>query len=233
MLPISESVPWTWCGVPRRTFVSTWSGDELVTMPNSPPHFLLFSEWTALDPWVAGISRSNRSRAKHWWKLRTRNRGCTESGWNCWPLSVGLEALEQPSRVTLVTSSRYVSRGLRFGLEEWRSNGWRWERDGRPVPIKNGDLWQRVDWALKFHRVRCRSWRIDAAECFAGGEPAVVERRPSPSRSLLGQRLASRRATVVGNADPVAGQSERLDRPRANSFGMAIALIAIGHVQKN
>jgi ribonuclease HI len=73
----------------------------------------------------------------------------------------GLEALDQPSRVTLITASRDVRRGIRYGLEEWRANHWCWERDGRWVPIKNRDLWQRVDRALRFHRVDCRRWRLD------------------------------------------------------------------------
>ena len=64
-----------------------------------------------------------------------------------------LEALDQPSRVTVVTNSTYVNRGLRFGLDEWRADGWRWERFGEMVPVKNGDLWQRVDRAMRFHRV--------------------------------------------------------------------------------
>ncbi len=73
----------------------------------------------------------------------------------------GLEALDQPSRVTLVTQSQYVSRGLRYGLDEWRENGWQWERFGQMAPVKNRDLWQRVDRALAFHDVECRTWRFD------------------------------------------------------------------------
>lgn len=73
----------------------------------------------------------------------------------------GLEALEQPSRVTLVTRSRYVSYGLAHGLDEWRESDWKWERFGRMVPVKNADLWQRIDGALKFHEVECRRWRFD------------------------------------------------------------------------
>ncbi len=75
----------------------------------------------------------------------------------------GLEALDQPSRVTLVTPSRYVSRGLRFGLSKWRSDDWKWERHGWMVPVKNADLWQRLDRALTIHEVHCRQWRIDVA----------------------------------------------------------------------
>ena len=68
----------------------------------------------------------------------------------------GLEALEQPSHVTLVTSSRYVSRGLQYGLNEWRENEYCWEHFGTLQPIRNQDLWQRIDHALQFHDVTCR-----------------------------------------------------------------------------
>lgn len=75
----------------------------------------------------------------------------------------GLEALEQPSRVTLWTPSTYVREGIRHGLREWRDNGWLWEYFGRMVPVKNDDLWRRLDRAMEFHQVDCRTWRIDRA----------------------------------------------------------------------
>lgn len=88
----------------------------------------------------------------------------------------GLEALEQPSQVTVVTPSRYVYQGLHAGLDDWRQNGWRWERHGQLVPVKNVDLWQRVDRALRYHRVHCRRWRIDAPHD-SSRTAAVVPRR--------------------------------------------------------
>jgi ribonuclease HI len=93
----------------------------------------------------------------------------------------GLEALDQPSRVTLVTPSRYVSRGFRFGLEQWRENDWRWECFGEMIPIKNDDLWRRVDRAMQFHQVECRTWRIDTPEKH-GPKPAALYRRASSQR---------------------------------------------------
>jgi ribonuclease HI len=69
----------------------------------------------------------------------------------------GLEAVPQPARVTLVASSPYVNRVLNGGLDEWRSSGWQWERHGEMVPVKNADLWRRVDRALHFHSVECRT----------------------------------------------------------------------------
>ena len=80
----------------------------------------------------------------------------------------GLEALDQPSRVTLMTSSRYVNRGLTYGLEEWRRNEWTWESFGEMVPVKNQDLWQRLDHALQFHRLEVRPIRLDGPHALRG-----------------------------------------------------------------
>jgi ribonuclease HI len=73
----------------------------------------------------------------------------------------GLEAIEQPSRVTLIVTSTYIREGVLRGVAQWRSNGWRWERFGQMVPVKNLDLWQRVDRAMRFHWLDCRTYRID------------------------------------------------------------------------
>ena len=72
-----------------------------------------------------------------------------------------LESLDQPSRVTLVECSDYVWTGIRYGLAEWRGSDWRWEFFGQMVPVKNADLWQRLDRALQFHDVECRRRRFD------------------------------------------------------------------------
>ncbi len=74
----------------------------------------------------------------------------------------GLEALEQPSRVTLVTTSRYVTRGLQYGLTEWRDNDYSWEHFGAVQPIRNADIWKRIDRALAYHQVQCR-WMAQEA----------------------------------------------------------------------
>jgi ribonuclease HI len=73
----------------------------------------------------------------------------------------GLEAIDRPAHVTLLTGSRYVSRGIRRQLSQWREDNWQWERFGELVPIRDRDLWQRVDHALKFHQVECCDWQAD------------------------------------------------------------------------
>jgi ribonuclease HI len=71
-----------------------------------------------------------------------------------------LEALDQPSHVTLVGCSPYVRQGMRYGLADWRTNGWRWEFFGQMVPVKNGDLWQRLDQAMRYHQLEWGRRRV-------------------------------------------------------------------------
>jgi ribonuclease HI len=104
-----------------------------------------------------------------------------------------LEALEQPSRVTLLTGSRYVSRGLRFGLNEWQDNEYRWEHFGAWRPIRNADLWKRVSHALDFHDVNCRM-TPDLATVAAGEEEMMEFSSPQAvSANVRGDRRASRK----------------------------------------
>ena len=61
-----------------------------------------------------------------------------------------LEALTRPSTVTLVTDSAYVKGGVTQWIHGWKRNGWR--TAGRD-PVKNEDLWRRLDAAQSRHRV--------------------------------------------------------------------------------
>jgi len=79
----------------------------------------------------------------------------------------GLEAIDRPARVTLLTGSKYVSRGIRRQLSQWREDNFQWERFGELVPIRDHDLWQRVDHALQYHHVECCEWLAD--DCTAQG----------------------------------------------------------------
>jgi len=108
----------------------------------------------------------------------------------------GLEALDQPSQVTLVTRSRSVTRGLRFGIDRWRENGWQWECFGKMAPIKDSDLWQRVDQALRFHEVRCRTWRFDPPE--ESAPPPKHSACLKPRRRAEPVRRVGRLAAIVG-----------------------------------
>jgi ribonuclease HI len=61
-----------------------------------------------------------------------------------------LEALERPSRLTVVTDSAYVKGGITAWLKGWKRNGW---RTATRKPVKNEDLWRRLDAAQARHEV--------------------------------------------------------------------------------
>ena len=62
-----------------------------------------------------------------------------------------LEALKKPTAVDLTTDSQYVRQGITSWIHNWKKNGW---RTASKEPVKNVDLWQRLDAALKQHEVR-------------------------------------------------------------------------------
>lgn len=61
-----------------------------------------------------------------------------------------LEALEKPAEITIVTDSAYVRGGITNWLSGWKRNGW---TTADRKPVKNVDLWQRLDEAAALHRV--------------------------------------------------------------------------------
>jgi ribonuclease HI len=61
-----------------------------------------------------------------------------------------LEALKRPCRVDLHTDSQYLRDGIMSWIKKWKTNGW---RTADKKPVKNVDLWQRLDAALAQHRV--------------------------------------------------------------------------------
>ena len=64
-----------------------------------------------------------------------------------------LEALKRPSAVELHTDSQYLRDGVTAWMANWKRNGWR-TRDRKPV--KNDDLWRRLDEATERHEI---DWR--------------------------------------------------------------------------
>ena len=64
-----------------------------------------------------------------------------------------LETLAKPSVLTIVTDSAYVKNGVTEWIHSWKRNGWR--TAGRD-PVKNAELWQRLDLAQARHKVQWR-----------------------------------------------------------------------------
>lgn len=63
----------------------------------------------------------------------------------------GLTALKEACRVTIVTDSEYVHKGVTEWMDTWKRKGW---LNSERKPVKNKDLWEKLDQAVSRHQVR-------------------------------------------------------------------------------
>ena len=61
-----------------------------------------------------------------------------------------LEVLERASELTIVTDSTYVKNGVTGWIHGWKKNGW---KTAAKKPVKNVELWQRLDEAQARHTI--------------------------------------------------------------------------------
>ncbi|MEB8387913.1 ribonuclease HI [Rhodobacteraceae bacterium KMM 6894] len=61
-----------------------------------------------------------------------------------------LEALSRSTHITIITDSQYVKNGVTTWIHGWKKNGW---RTSAKKPVKNAELWQRLDAAQISHNV--------------------------------------------------------------------------------
>src|SRR5262245_31298083 len=162
----------------------------------------------------------------------------------------GLEALSQPSRVTLLTGSRYLRRGLNFGISQWRENDWQWERYGRMAPVTNSDLWQRLDRLLAIHELECKPTRLEKVDDLApsqrsvklparksGGRTVRIDAGHTPTTAESGKRNAGTNLKFRQRRTAKGAQHNRWKRG-LNAFsqltgfvGRALSRLAIKTIQ--
>lgn len=61
-----------------------------------------------------------------------------------------LEVLRRPSSVAITTDSEYLRQGINQWIQKWKRNGW---RTSQRKPVKNRDLWQRLDELVQQHQI--------------------------------------------------------------------------------
>lgn len=61
-----------------------------------------------------------------------------------------LETLKRPCKVSIATDSQYLKNGITQWLKNWKRRGW---KTAEKTPVKNRDLWQRLDSAVSRHEV--------------------------------------------------------------------------------
>ena len=92
-----------------------------------------------------------------------------------------LEALKRPCRVDLHTDSQYLRDGVMSYLAKWKQNGW---RTSDKKPVKNIDLWQRLDRAMHEHQIRWHWLRGHAGH-------ALNERADALARQAIAEMRAA------------------------------------------
>ena len=86
-------------------------------------------------------------------KIRSLSGGAAETTNNQMELTaaiMALEALDKPSKITIVTDSSYVKDGITKWIFGWKKNGW---KTSAKKAVKNEELWKRLEKATKQHDV--------------------------------------------------------------------------------
>lgn len=98
--------------------------------------------------WGAVLRYAGREKSLHGGEPQTTN--------NRMELTAAIQALEsltRPCRVVLTTDSQYLRRGITEWLPSWKRRGW---RTAERKPVKNVDLWQRLDILAARHEIEWR-----------------------------------------------------------------------------
>jgi ribonuclease HI len=99
--------------------------------------------------WGAILRVANRER-----ELSGGDPATTNNRMELMAAIMALEALKRPCKVRLLTDSSYVRDGVTKWIHGWKKNGW---RTADKKPVKNVELWQRLDEASAPHRIHW-SW---------------------------------------------------------------------------
>ena len=92
-----------------------------------------------------------------------------------------LESLRRPCRVRLTTDSNYVRQGITAWIHGWKRNGW---RTADRKPVKNADLWHRLDTAaaqhdIEWHWVRGHAGHLENERADALARAAIARSDPA------------------------------------------------------
>ena len=133
--------------------------------------------------WGAILAFGDRQKELHGGEAHTTNNRMELMG-----AISALEALKKPCVVDLHTDSQYMRDGIMKWIKNWKRNGW---RTADKKPVKNIDLWQRLEAALERHQVRWHWVRGHAGD-------AMNERADQLARD----GIAAVRAGTMGALSP-------------------------------
>jgi len=90
----------------------------------------------------------------HMRELTGSERGTTNNRMEMMAVIKGLGAIKKPNqKITVYTDSKYVQQGITSWIKKWKKNGWKTTQN---TPVKNEDLWKKMDRLLGEHDVTFR-----------------------------------------------------------------------------
>ena len=98
--------------------------------------------------WAATLALGERER-----ELSGAEAATTNNRMELMAVIQALEALKRPVQARVNLDSEYVRRGITEWLAAWKARGW---KTAARKPVKNQDLWLRLDAAVKRHQVQWR-----------------------------------------------------------------------------
>ena len=117
--------------------------EPLSPTPNSPPpHIVIYTDGACKGnpgPGGWGAVLANGSTEK---ELFGGELGTTNNRMEMMAVIEALSALKRPCKVTLYLDSEYVRKGITEWIHGWKARNW---RTAAKAPVKNVDLWQRLD----------------------------------------------------------------------------------------
>ena len=92
-----------------------------------------------------------------------------------------LSSLKEPCRILVEIDSEYVKSGITKWMDAWKRRGW---RTASKQPVKNKDLWQKLDEAVSRHQMRWEwvkghAWHEDNNRCDELARQAAIEQSKS------------------------------------------------------
>jgi ribonuclease HI len=129
----------------------------------SKPHVIIYTDGgSSPNPGTGGWAAILLSGV-HQKELKGGDPHTTNNRMELMAVISALEALKGPSIVDLHTDSQYVQRGISEYIHNWKRKGW---LTAAKTPVKNDDLWRRLDTATQPHEVKWHWVRGHAGDEF-------------------------------------------------------------------
>lgn len=100
--------------------------------------------------WCALLEYCDSRGASHERQLQGSEAGTTNNRMEIQAVIAGLEALQEPCQIAIYSDSSYMRNGITDWIHRWKSNNW---RTAAKKPVKNRDLWERLDQLQQMHRI--------------------------------------------------------------------------------